>query len=242
MSEKDIKLDALAIAAHCDDIEITVGGLLIRLADLGYKVGGCDLTGGEMGTKGDADTRLKESQCAADVMGLSVRENLGLPDGKLEMRRDYMLKIAALIRKYQPHLVILPHWEQRHPDHRICSLLGQDACYFAGLTKLELDGEPHRPHKILFSPYYSAGVRPSFFVDISDQMERKLEAVACYKSQFDGSESSKQIFHPGTDVFDYIKTRDHNQGITIRTKYAEAYLQKEMIQVDDPMTLKVRSV
>ncbi|MBD3219035.1 MAG: bacillithiol biosynthesis deacetylase BshB1 [candidate division Zixibacteria bacterium] len=238
----DTKLDVLAFAAHCDDIEITSGGLLIKLVDLGYKVGACDLTAGEMGTKGTKEDRLNESQCAARVMGLSARENLEFPDAQLEFKRDYYLKMAEVIRKYQPHLVILPHWEQRHPDHRICSYLGQDACYFSGLKKLDLPGEPHRPHKILFATYYRTTSTPTFYVDISKQFERKIEAVRCYKSQFDNTPESKQIFHPGTDVFDYIKTRDHNQGLTIRTEYAEAYIQKEPMQIDDPMNLKVRSV
>ena len=238
----DMKLDVLAFAAHCDDIEITSGGLLIKLVDMGYKVGACDLTAGEMGTKGSKEDRLNESQCAAKVMGLSARENLELPDAQLEFKRDYYLKMAEVIRKYRPHMVILPHWEQRHPDHRICSLLGQDACYFSGLKKLELSGEPHRPHKILFATYYRTTSTPTFYIDISEQFERKIEAVRCYKSQFDNTPESKQIFHPGTDVFDYIKTRDHNQGLTIRAEYAEAYIQKEPMQIDDPMGLKVRSV
>lgn len=238
----DLKLDVLAFAAHCDDIEITSGGLMIKFGDLGYKVGACDLTAGEMGTRGSKEQRLAESKCSAQVMGLAMRENLELPDAHLEFKREYIMQMAGMIRKYTPKLVILPYWEQRHPDHRMCSLLGQDACYFSGLKKLDLEGEPHRPFKILFATYYRSDAQPSFYVDISDQFERKLEAVKCYKSQFDHTPESRQIFHPGSDVFDYMDSRDHNQGLIMRVKYAEAYIQKEPMLVDDPMKLEVQSV
>jgi len=235
------KLDVLAFGAHCDDVEITSGGLMIKFADLGYKTGVCDLTAGEMGTKGSKTDRLAESACAAHFMGTTVRKNLELPDSGLVVNREYTLELVNVIRMHKPHLVILPHWEQRHPDHRICSLLGQDACYLSGLKKLEAEGEPHRPHKILFSTYYRNN-NASFYVDITDQFERKLDAVRCYKTQFDSTPQSKEIFSPGIDIFEYMTTRDRNQGIDIKVGYAEAYIQKEMLQIDDPMTLKVRSV
>jgi len=236
-----ITLDALAFAAHCDDIEITSGGLLIKLADLGYKVGACDLTAGEMGSRGSREDRLAEAQCAAEVMGLIVRENLGLPDAGLEMRRDYLMKIVQVLRRYRPHLVILPYWIQRHPDHRLCSELAQNACFLAGLKKLEVEGEPHRPQKIIFSTYYRSE-HPSFCVDISAQLERKLKAVACYKTQFDGSPQAREIFMPGVDIFDLIRTRDRNLGLYARVGYAEGYIQKEPLLIDNPMLLQVRSI
>jgi len=235
------KLDVLAFAAHCDDVEITSGGLLIKFADLGYKVGVCDLTAGEMGTKGTKADRLAESACAGNVMKVSMRTNLELPDARLELRREYAFEMVGIIRRHRPHLVILPYWEQRHPDHRICSLLGQDACYLSGLQKLDIEGDPHRPNKILFSTYYR-DVSASFLVDITEQHERKLEAVKCYKTQFDGTSQSKEIFNPGIDIIEYITIRDSNLGINIKVKYAEAYIQKEPLAIDDPMTLKVRSV
>jgi bacillithiol biosynthesis deacetylase BshB1 len=235
------KLDVLAFAAHCDDVEITSGGLMIKFADLGYKIGVCDLTAGEMGTKGSKADRLAESACAANVMGVTMRTNLELPDAGLEMKRQYAFEMVGIIRRHRPHLVILPYWEQRHPDHRICSFLGQDACYLSGLQKLDVEGDSHRPHKILFSTYYR-DARPSFLVDITEQHERKLDSVRCYKTQFDGTPQSKEIFNPGVDIIEYITARDRNLGINIKVKYAEAYIQKEPVSIDDPMTLKVRSV
>ncbi len=122
------KLDVLAFAAHCDDVEITSGGLLIKFADLGYKIGVCDLTAGEMGTKGSKADRLAESACAAHVMGVSMRTNLELPDAGLEMKRQYAFEMVGIIRRHRPHLVILPYWDQRHPDPRFFSHLGLVAC------------------------------------------------------------------------------------------------------------------
>jgi bacillithiol biosynthesis deacetylase BshB1 len=237
----DSKLDALAIAAHRDDIEITSGGLMIKLHDLGYRTGALDLTEGEMGTRGTADDRRREAEAAAGILGLAARENLGLPDAHVQFTRENALKIVKLLRRYRPHLVILPYWEQRHPDHYHCFQLAKEACYLAGLRKLECDGEPFRPFKIIYSTYYR-DVSPSFVVDISSQFERKLQAIACYQSQFDKSDASKQIFVPGIDIYEFLKTRDRSYGMRIRKEYAEPYIVQEIIEVDDPMMMPVASI
>jgi bacillithiol biosynthesis deacetylase BshB1 len=237
----DIQLDALAIAAHRDDIEITSGGLMIKFADLGYKIGALDFTRGEMGSNGDADMREREADAAASVMGLTVRENLGLPDANVEFSRENVLKVVQVLREYRPRLVILPHSEQRHPDHFHCYEIAKEACYFAGLRKLDCEGEPYRPHKILFSTYYR-DVEPSFVVDISDQFERKIEAIKCYASQFDPESSINQIFVPGIDVFEYVRTRDRTYGMQIRKHYAEPYVITEQIAIDDPLKMPTASI
>ncbi|MFH1894150.1 MAG: bacillithiol biosynthesis deacetylase BshB1 [Candidatus Zixiibacteriota bacterium] len=237
----DIKLDALAIAAHRDDIEITSGGLMLKLHDLGYKTGGLDFTRGEMGTQGNEGDREREAEAASKVLGLTLRENLGLPDAQIEFNRGNVLKTVRVLREYRPHLVILPYWEQRHPDHYHCYRIAREACYFAGLEKLDCEGEPFRPHKILYSTYYREP-EPSFVVDISDQFERKLEAVKCYMSQFDPSCESKQIFVPGIDIYDFIRTRDREYGMQIRKQYAEPYVIKETIEIDDPVRMLVASI
>jgi len=238
---QDLKLDALAIAAHRDDIEITSGGLMIKLHDLGYRTGALDLTKGEMGTRGTVDDRDREAKAAAERMGLAVRENLGLPDANVQFKREDALKIVQLLRKYRPHLVILPYWEQRHPDHYHCYRVAKEACYLAGLKKLECGGEPFRPFKIIFSTYYR-NVQPSFLVDISDQFERKLEVVGCYRSQFDRSDVSRQIFVPGIDIFEFLRTQDRAYGMQIRKQYAEPYAIHETMEVDDPVKMPVASI
>ncbi|MCP4711819.1 MAG: bacillithiol biosynthesis deacetylase BshB1 [Planctomycetes bacterium] len=237
------KLDILAIAAHRDDVEITCGGTIIKMIDNGKKAGILDLTQGEMGTKGTSEDREHEADNAAEIMGLSFRKNLRLPDSAVEVNRENKLKVARIIRDTQPELVILPFWIQRHPDHLYAMQLGYDACYLAGLKKLEMDGngEPHRPRKIIYSSSFR-DVRHSFYVDITNQIDRKLKAVAAYKSQFDGSPQSREIFKPGVDIFNFISITAMHYGHQVGVKYAEAFSIKENILIDDPSTMPVRSI
>jgi N-acetylglucosamine malate deacetylase 1 len=227
-------VDCLAIAAHRDDLEITSGGLIAKLVDRGYAVAMLDLTAGEMGSKGDAETRNAEAVAAAKVLGVNIRDNLGLPDAHLQNDLASRALLAQKIRDYRPQLVILPHWEQRHPDHRVCSQLGFDACYFAGLKKAQLSGEPHRPRKIIYASYYRS-YEISFAVDITAQFERKIEAVKCYRSQFNVDDATNKVFITGVDIFEYMRVRDRELGMRIRVGYAEGYIQKELVAIDDPL-------
>lgn len=235
------KLDVLAVAAHPDDVEITCGGLLIKMSQLNRKVGVLDLTRGEMGTFGDENDRDKEAAEAGKIMGLSYRGNLELPDSKLDERREYKLKLAQSIRDLQPELLILPHWEQRHPDHLVCSKIGFDAAFLAGLKKIELEGEPFRPRKIIYS-CYSKTSEHSFLVDISDQFEQKCQAVKAYQSQFKNPENAKRIFQPGIDIYEYMKTKAAYFGLQCGVQYAEAYIIKESILIEDPQNMPVASI
>jgi len=237
-----VKLDVLAIFAHRDDAEITCGGTLIKLADSGYKVGIVDLTQGEMGTRGSARQRGIEAKCAAKLMGIQVRENLKIPDSKVETTWENKLKLVKILRKYKPHLVILPYWEQRHPDHANCSRLGYDACYLSGLAKLKVPGEPHRPYKIIYSTSFRERMEHSFIVDVTKQFEKKIEAVKCYHSQFRDMRQRKDVFVPGLDVFDFMRIKAVNYGVMIGVKYGEAFITKELMAVEDPMMLKPRSI
>jgi bacillithiol biosynthesis deacetylase BshB1 len=235
-----VKLDVLAIGAHRDDIEITCGGTVIKFVDLGYNVGILDLTQGEMGTRGSAREREKESKCAAKIMGLKVRENLKLPDSAVEITTENKLKLAKVIRKYQPHLVILPYWEQRHPDHAKCSQMGYEACYLSGLAKLKIPGEPHRPYKIIYTTSFFE-IKHSFIVDITEQFGRKIKAVACYKSQFEDMEK-KEVYPPARNIFDFMEIKARHYGYLIRKKYGEAFLVKENIEIEDPNKMLVPSI
>lgn len=230
------RVDVLAIAAHRDDSEITAGGLIAKFVDLGYKVGMLDLTAGEMGSRGTAETRMAEAEAAAKILGVSARANLGLPDAYLENSLTYRALLAQQIRDFAPKLIIIPHWQQRHPDHRVCSQLSFDACHYAGLKKAKLTGEPHRPRKILYSTYYEPTPN-GFAVDISAQFERKLEAVRCYHSQFKEGDKENKVFAPGFDLFAFIRANDSALGSQIRTQYAEGYVTKEIVALDDPMLL-----
>lgn len=237
----DIKLDVLAIAAHRDDIEITCGGTIIKLTDKGKRVGILDLTEGEMGTKGTAEERGAEAKDAAKIMGVTFRANLRLPDAAVEVNQENKLKIAQVIKDTRPDMVILPYWVQRHPDHLSASLLGYDACFLAGLKKLDLEGVPHRPHKIIYTSSFRDS-QHSFFVEVTEQFERKLKAVAAYKSQFDGTLSSREIYRPGVDIFEYMTITARHYGHKVGVKYAEAFAIKESILIDDPSEMPVRSI
>lgn len=255
------KLDILAIAAHPDDVEITCGGLLIKMGKKGRTTGVVDLTRGEAGTLGTAEDRETEFLEATKILGLAYRTNLNLGDSAVELNHGNKLKIAAKIRETRPDLVILPHWEQRHPDHRVCSTLGYDACFLAGLKKAPLNGDPHRPRKIIYATYYR-NTDFSFMVDISEEFEQKCLAIGAYKSQF-GNEGGvpmikaltgeinlqdvfsigpKNIFAPGTSIFDLLFTRAHQLGQLVGVQFAEAYTIKEHILIDDPLSLSVRSI
>jgi bacillithiol biosynthesis deacetylase BshB1 len=254
-----VKLDALSIAAHPDDAEITTGGLLIKLHKMGRKTGVLDLARGEMGTHGDENDRASEAAAAAKVMKLAYRHNLALPDAAIEYDHANKLKLAQIIRDTRPELVILPHWAQRHPDHLAASRIGYDACYLAGLKKLPLEGEPHRPHKIIYASYYR-NTDYSFLVDISDEFEQKMEAVAAYQSQFGESASLKEtikkglnlydliksggkdVFSPGINIYDLLYTRSRSMGQLIGVRFAEAYTTKEHTRIDDPQKMPVRSI
>ena len=176
------ELDLLAIAAHPDDVEQTCGGTLIKAAEAGYRTGALDLTAADMGSRGSPEVRLREAQTAARHLLLAWRGNLGMPDARLENTLAARMSLAAEIRRLRPRVVIVPYWEARHPDHYRAGEMAYEACFLAGLRKLDPSSEPHRPFKIVYASLY-ANVAPTFVVDISDQFDRRMEALLSYESQ-----------------------------------------------------------
>ena len=237
----DSELDVLAIAAHRDDTEIVSGGTIIKMVDLGYAVGILDLTEGESGSRGNADTRKAESECASKVMGIRYRENLGMPDAGLFDTQENALKVAEIIRLTRPELVILPFWKQRHPDHSAAGQIGYRGCFLAGLAKMPISGEPHRPRKIIYSTSFQ-DKSPSIVIDISEQFERKCKAVACYKTQFEDKPGQREVFPPARDIFDYMEIKNRQYGYMIGVKYGECFIQKEKLSVDDPLKISGKSI
>lgn len=237
-----MKLDVLAIAAHRDDVELTCGGTVIKAVEEGYRVGVLDLSAGEAGTRGTAAQRAKEAAKAAAVMGLLYRENLGLPDAAIENLREYKLKIAQKIRDLQPRTVILPYWEGRHPDHYTTGRIGYEASFLAGLDKLPLEGAPHRPFKIIYASVYVPAVVPSFVVDITDQLEKKLKAILCYGSQFSPEKDVGNLFPSRKALRERVGSLAHHFGLMIGARYGEPFVTREVAAVEDIVTMPVRSV
>ncbi len=238
-----MNLDVLAIAAHPDDVELTCGGTLLKMAQRGYKTGILDLTGGEMGTRGTPETRAKEAAKAATLLAVKWRGTLGVPDSDVQPSRQHKLRLAAVIRELRPKTVILPYWEARHPDHYHASTLGYEACFLAGLKQLPLQGEPYRPFKILYSISF-ADVRPTFIVDITAQFKQRHKAILSYGSQFlplkTGEKSKVRL------AIDRLEA-DMNQlarhyGQMIGVDYGEPFLQKELLKVEDIVKMEVRSI
>jgi N-acetylglucosamine malate deacetylase 1 len=249
-------LDVLAIAAHRDDVEQTCGGTLLKMAQLGQRTGILDLTQGEMGTRGTAEDRANEAAAAAKILGTSFRHALDIPDGRVENSWENRLKIARVIRQQRPRVVILPYWQGRHPDHYTCATLGYEACFLAGLSKLELlDGEsqsaaksgspaplaPHRPFKIVYATLYY-DIRPSFVVDITQQFEARLESIYAYKSQFTDQEAGSTDFPAHAEIRERVATMARYFGMLAGVKYAEPFLQKEVGLVEDLTMIPVKSI
>ena len=238
-------VDLLAIAAHRDDVELTCGGTLARAVRAGHRVGILDLTEGEMGTRGDAATRAAEADKAAKTLGVTIRLNAGMRDAHLENNEASRKRIVELIRRTRPRVVILPFPVGRHPDHRIASELGRDACYLAGLAKYEPDKgrEAHRPYKLLYAlAYREDPVKPTFVVDITEVFETKMQAIRCYGSQFDGAQAAGEVYPTGQDLYELIRVQSAHYGSLIRRHYGEPFYTAETHEVEDVLRLGVQSI
>ena len=236
-------IDLLAIAAHRDDVELTCAGTLLKAADTGYRTAIIDLTAGESATRGSAELRGREAAQAAELLGVVERRNAGLPDAHLQNDEASRRVVVELIRHFAPRAVILPFPVGRHPDHRIASELGRDACFLAGLARYEAAGAPARPVKMLYAlAYREDPVKPTFVVDISAQMERKMAAIRCYASQFDGAKAAGEIFPTGQDLYGLVETQNAHYGSLIRCRYGEPFFTDETVRVDDVVTMGVQSI
>ena len=247
-------VDILALAAHRDDVEQTCGGTLLKMAQRGYRTGILDLTQGEMGTRGTAEDRAREAGDAARILGVCWRKALDIPDGRVENTWENRLKVAQVLRETQPRVLILPYWKGRHPDHYTASVLGYEACFLAGLAKLEIDRTqsdrrrdagatfaPHRPFKIVYASLYY-DVRPTFVVDITEQFEDRFRSLMAYKSQFTDQKAGSEIFPAEAEIRSRIEAMARFYGMLGGVTYAEPFVQKEVGLVDDLTTIPVKSI
>lgn len=236
-------LDILALAAHRDDVEQTCGGTLLKMAQRGHRTGILDLTQGEMGTRGSAEDRAREAAEAARILCTSWRQALDIPDGRVENTWENRLKVVRVLREQRPRVVVLPYWKGRHPDHYTASVLGYEACFLAGLAKLNVAGatKPHRPFKIIYATLYY-DVRPTFVVDITEQFEARLESLMAYQTQFSDQEAGKGIFPARDEIRSRVEAMARFYGMLGGVTYAEPFLQKEVGLVEDLTLIPVKSI
>ncbi|MFO7525351.1 MAG: bacillithiol biosynthesis deacetylase BshB1 [Ignavibacteriaceae bacterium] len=232
-----MNLDALVFAAHPDDAELAMGGTIAKFNRENLKVGIIDLTRGELGTRGTAETRQKEAFEAAIILKSSVRENLDLPDGNIANTKENLIKIIMVIRKYKPKIIFAPYFNDRHPDHIDASQLVKRAMFSTGLQKIktfdkEVPQAAYRPVKLL---YYmqTYTFKPSFIVDISDTFQIKMNAVKSYSTQFHNPKSVEpETFISKPGFLNYIESRAVFYGFQIGKNYGEAFFCEEEIEMN----------
>lgn len=235
-------VDLLAIMAHPDDAELLCGGTIALAGDQGHRTGIFDLTRGELGSRGTPELRAQEAEAAARVLGVAERVNGGLPDGHLANTDAMRRVVIEQLRRLRPRTVIVQYVVGRHPDHRIASELVRDACFLSGLKNYPADGEAFRPSKLCHTlSFREDAVKPSFVVDISAQFERKLEAIACFASQFAGVRHAGEMYPTGEPLHDLIATQHGHYGSLIRARYGEPFWTPETMAVSDIVTMGVSS-
>ena len=231
-----MKLDILAIAAHPDDIELSCSGTLIAHKTLGYKTGILDLTEGEMSTRGTPEIRQKESAEASEIMGISMRENLGLSDAKFDLSYENQLRMIRVLRKYRPEIILANAPYDRHPDHVRAAQLMEEAVFKSGLIKIETEdnGEsqlPWRPQKV-YHYIQSVSLEPDFICDISAHMEQKMAAIRVFKSQFfDPKSNEPDTYISNPDFLKLIEARSREWGHRIGVSYGEGFVQRQSLGV-----------
>ena len=233
-----MKLDILAFGAHPDDVEISAGGTLLKYISEGKKIGIVDLTKGELGTRGSAELRMEEAKKASELLSLSIRDNLNMKDGFFEINEENKRKIIVEIRKYQPEIVLANSIVDRHPDHGNAGKLVADACFLAGLQKIEtqFDGktqEAYRPRLVLhyIQDYY---IQPDIAVDVSAFTDEKIKVIQAYKSQFfDPQSSEPNTPISGEEFFDFLKGRMMTVGRPFGAEYAEGFTISRVLGVSD---------
>jgi bacillithiol biosynthesis deacetylase BshB1 len=237
-------LDVLAIAAHPDDVEISVGGTLARLAKSGYRIGILDLTRGEAATRGTPEIRSFESARAAQILGLVLRENLNLGDSRIRVDEESRRKLVRALRRIRPRVVFTQFWDDPHPDHAHTSQLVREAAHISGLAKYDSEGgqDRWRPSGIAYF-LFPRSIAPTFIVDISETREQKWKALQAHGSQFYDAKSTEPQSRVSTEAFLHeIDARDRYFGALIGVRYGEAFYVREALNIADPVELLTRQM
>jgi len=240
--DQTAQLDVLAIAAHPDDVELSVGGTLIKLARMGYRIGAIDITRGESGTRGTPEIRAVEAGLAAQLLGLSARENLDLGDAQVWANEESRVKMVRALRRLRPRVVFTQFWDDPHPDHAHTSQLVREACHVSGLVKYDRESgqERWRPSCIAYF-LFPRSVTPSFIIDISETFERKWEAIRAHASQFFNPSATEPESRVSAQAFlSEIEARERYFGAMIGVERGEAFFVREALNVGDPVALLTR--
>ena len=231
------QIDCLAFGPHPDDVELFCGGTLIKLRAQGWKTAITDLTEGELSTNGTIDSRREEATKATEILQLSSRNNLGIADGNIENNAENRVRVIETVRKLRPRICFVPYWTDRHPDHVAASFLIQDSLFYAGLPRVEAEGDAFRPDHVFFYMLHEE-FHPSFVVDISDEMEGKMEAIGAYASQFDsGNNDTQQTYINNPGFLEGIRARAQYFGRLAGCRYAEPFFTKRMLKIDNLMDI-----
>jgi N-acetylglucosamine malate deacetylase 1 len=238
-----MNLDSIIFAAHPDDAELSMAGTIAKMTANNFKVGIIDFTKGELGTRGTPEIRKEEASKAAEILKISVRENLSIPDGNVKDNQENLIKVITVIRKYKPKIIFAPYFNDRHPDHIDVSKLVKRAMFQTGLKKIETSDNDtaqafFRPaHLYYYMQTYT--FEPSFIIDISDSYETKMKAVRAYESQFFNPGSKEpETFISKPNFVDYIQSRAKFYGFQIRKNYGEPFYCEEDIELDILSMLK----
>ncbi|OQY30422.1 MAG: bacillithiol biosynthesis deacetylase BshB1 [Candidatus Cloacimonetes bacterium 4572_55] len=230
------RIDVLAFGAHPDDVEIHCGGFLLKMKRFGYRIGVVDLTKGELGTRGSVEIRRTESELASKILGLDIRENLGMPDGYLDICEAHKRPIVRMIRKYRPTIVLTHYIEDRHTDHTKAGQLVSEAAFLSGVQKYEpSEFSPHRPQRVIYYRSHYPSFAPSFVTDISDEFKRKMEVIKAFRSQFDPDYSADLTYISSPRFMSNLIAETRYWGARIGTKYGEPFFVREISRIDDPI-------
>jgi len=240
-----MKLDILVLPVHPDDAELGCAGTILKHIALGYKVGIADLTKGELGTRGTAEIRDKEAAKAAEILGLTVRENIGIPDGFFTNTPEYQLKVIESIRKYQPDIIITNAYHDRHPDHGRANELVETSAFLSGLRRIETNfegiaQEAWRPRQVLHF-IQDRYIKPDIIIDVTAYWDKKIESILAYGSQFfnpEWNEDEPQTYISSPDFIKITESRAMEFGKSIQARYGEGFTSRKLLGVDDLFALK----